>query len=133
MSTNINKAQLWTIFKKLGVDGLTMSHYDLAEATDIENPEIWKKFLLEQDVRNYIQTEVEILRTTEFNKMIKNVGDNQRSVGQAQLMSALDKIKQDSSHKEGPVFIYTYVPLSSEQAQAENVQEAESDPFWRRG
>ena len=133
MSTNINKEQLWTIFKKLGVDGLTMSHYDLAEATEIENPEIWKKFLLEQDVRNYIQTEVEILRTTEFHKMIKNVGDNQRSVGQAQLMSALDKMKQDSNRKEGPVFIYTYVPLSSEQAQAENVQEAESDPFWRRG
>ena len=133
MSTDMNKEQLWIIFKKLGVDGLTMSHYDLAEATEIENPEIWKKFLLEQDVRNYIQTEVEILRTTEFNKMIKNVGDNQRSVGQAQLMSALDKMKQDSNRKEGPVFIYTYVPLSSEQAQAENVQEAESDPFWRRG
>ena len=65
--------------------------------------------------------------------MIKNVGDNQRSVGQAQLMSALDKIQHESNHKEGPVFIYTYVPLSSEQAQAENVQEAESDPFWRRG
>jgi hypothetical protein len=133
MSTNVNKEQLWVIFKKLGVDGLTMSHYDLAEITEIENPEIWKKFLLEQDVRNYIQTEVEILRTTEFNKMIKNVGDNQRSVGQAQLMSALDKMKQDSNRKEGPVFIYTYVPLSPEQAQAENVQEAESDPFWRRG
>ena len=133
MSANINKEQLWTIFKKLGVDGLTMSHYDLAEATEVEDPDIWKKFLLEQDVRNYIQTEVEILRTTEFNKMIKNVGDNQRSVGQAQLMSALDKMKQDSNRKEGPVFIYTYVPLSTEQAQAENVQEAESDPFWRRG
>ena len=133
MLTKEMKEQLWELFKALGVDGLTMTHYDLADNTEITDPEIWKKFLLEQDVRNYIQTEVEILRTTEFNKMIKNVGDNQRSVGQAQLMSALDKIKQDSSHKEGPVFIYTYVPLSSEQAQAENVQEAESDPFWRRG
>lgn len=133
MLTKEMKEQLWTLFKNLGVDGLTMTHYDLADNTEITDPEIWKKFLLEQDVRNYIQTEVEILRTTEFNKMIKNVGDNQRSVGQAQLMSALDKIKHESNHKEGPVFIYTYVPLSSEQAQAENVQEAESDPFWRRG
>lgn len=133
MLTNELKTQLWTLFKRLGVDGLTMSHYDLAKNTEIEDPDTWKKFLLEQDVRNFIQTEVEILRTTEFNKMIKNVGDNQRSVGQAQLMSALDKIKQDSNHKEGPVFIYTYVPLSAEQAQAENIQEAESDPFWRRG
>ncbi len=133
MSTEVTKPQLWELFKRLGVNGLTMNHYDLAKNTEVDDPEIWKKFLLEQDVRNYIQTEVEILRTTEFNKMIKNVGDNQRSVGQAQLMSALDKMKQDSSHKEGPVFIYTYVPLSAEQAQAENVQEAESDPFWRRG
>jgi hypothetical protein len=133
MLTNEIKTQLWELFKSLGVHGLTMNHYDLAKSTNITDPDKWKQFLLEQDVRNYIQTEVEILRTTEFNKMIKNVGDNQRSVGQAQLMSALDKIKQDSNHKEGPVFIYTYVPLSSEQAQAENVQEAESDPFWRRG
>lgn len=133
MLTSEEKTQLWELFKSLGVNGLTMNHYDLAKNTEVTDPEKWKKFLLEQDVRNYIQTEVEILRTTEFNKMIKNVGDNQRSVGQAQLMSALDKIKQDSNHKEGPVFIYTYVPLSSEQAQAENVQEAESDPFWRRG
>jgi hypothetical protein len=133
MLTSEEKTQLWILFKNLGVNGLTMNHYDLAKNTEVTDPEKWKKFLLEQDVRNYIQTEVEILRTTEFNKMIKNVGDNQRSVGQAQLMSALDKMKQDSNHKEGPVFIYTYVPLSSEQAQAENVQEAESDPFWRRG
>ena len=132
MSAN-NKEQLWEIFKSLGVEGVTMSHYDLAENTEVKDPDEWKKFLLEQDVRNYIQTEVEILRTTEFNKMIKNVGDNQRSVGQAQLMSALDKMKQDANHKEGPVFIYTYVPLSSEQAQAENVEEADTDPFWRRG
>ena len=133
MLTDELKTQLWKLFKECGVNGLTMNHYDLAKYTEVNDPEVWKKFLLEQDVRNYISTEVEILRNTEFNKMIRNVGDNQRSVGQAQLMSALDKIKQDSNHKEGPVFIYTYVPLSPEQAQAENVQEAESDPFWRRG
>jgi hypothetical protein len=128
-----NKEILWEIFKALGVNGLTMTHYDLAKKTEITDADLWKHFLLEQDVKNYIQTEVEILRTTEFNKMIKNVGDNQRSVGQAQLMSALDKMKLDSNHKEGPIFIYTYVPLSSEQAQAENVEEVETDPFWRRG
>lgn len=133
MSANESKNILWEIFKGLGVDGLTMSHYDLAENTEISDADIWKKFLLEQDVKNYIETEIEILRTTEFNKMIKNVGDNQRSVGQAQLMSALDKVKLNSNHKEGPVFIYTYTPLSTEQAQAENVEELETDPFWRRG
>ena len=128
-----NKEILWQIFKALGVNGLTMTHYDLAKKTEITDADLWKYFLLEQDVKNYIQTEIEILRTAEFNKMIKNVGENQRSVGQAQLMSALDKMKSESNHKEGPVFIYTYVPLSSEQAQAENVETAESDPFWRRG
>lgn len=133
MLINEDKTKLWEIFKGLGVDGLTMTHYDLASSTEIDDVEMWKKFLLEQDVRNYIQTEIEILRNTEFNKMIKNVGDNQRSVGQAQLMSALDRIKQDANHKEGPVFIYTYVPLSTEQQQAENVEEIDNDPFWRRG
>ena len=68
-----NKAILWEIFKALGVNGLTMTHYDLAKKTEITDADLWKQFLLEQDVKNYIQTEVEILRTTEFNKMIKNV------------------------------------------------------------
>ena len=127
------KNRLWEAFKQQGVDALSMSHYDLAECTTITDANLWKNFLLEQDVRNYIQTEVELVRAAEANKMIVNVADNSRSVGQAQLLSTLDKLKQSSNTKEGPVFIYTYVPLSAEQEQAENVEQLDDDPFWRRG
>lgn len=133
MLTDDTKDQLWQLFKAQGVDALTMNHYDLAEATEVSDPNKWKDFLLEQDVRNYIQIEMEIVRATEMNKFITNVSDNSRSVGQAQLMTALEKVKQTSSTKDGPVFIYTYVPLSAEQEQAENVQKLNEDPFWRRG
>lgn len=133
MLAQTDKNKLWTLFKSLGAEGLSMSHYELAEHTTATNPDLWKEFLLEQDVRNYIQTEVELVRAAEINKMIANVSDNSRSVGQAQLMSALDRLKQSSNLKEGPVFIYTYVPLSAEQAQAENVEQLDKDPFWRRG
>lgn len=133
MLTQNEKKTLWKIFKEQGAEGLSMSHYDLAECTEATDPNKWKEFLLEQDVRNYIQTEMELVRAAEINKMITNVSDNNRSVGQAQLMSALDRLKQNSNTKEGPVFIYTYVPLSAEQEQAENVEKLDEDPFWRRG
>lgn len=132
MLNSIQKDELWKQFKDAGANGLAMNHYELARHTKIKDVELWKAFLLEQDVRNYIATEIEIVRVAEYNKMIQNVGDNNRSVGQAQLMSALDKLKKDNTTKDGPVFIYSYVPLSSEQTQAENANELEEDPFWLR-
>jgi hypothetical protein len=133
MLNNDIKNKLWEQFRDLGEEALAMNHYELAKNTDTEDPNAWREFLLEQDVRNYIQTEIELVRTSEFNKMIQNVGDNSRSVGQAQLMAALDKLKKDANTKEGPVFIYTYVPLSAEQEKAENAQTVDEDPFWMRG
>ena len=62
--------------------------------------------------------------------MVKGVSDS-RSVGQAQLMTTLQKLDEKSTSKEGPIFVYCYIPLSSEQAQAENIQILDHDPFLK--
>lgn len=126
------KEQMWDIFKELGVDGLTKSHYDLAEETEIDDPVLWRAFLLESDVSQYIQVEMQIVQNAELNKILAKVGTS-HSVGQAQLMTALDRLSKGTTTKEGPVFIYTYVPLSNEQNKAENVKEENTDIFLRRG
>ena len=61
-----------------------------------------------------------IIRTAGINEIIKQA-PNSRSVGQAQLINALVKIDEAATNKDGPVFIYSYVPLNDEQKFAPNV------------
>jgi hypothetical protein len=119
--------KLWEIFKGLGADALAMNHYDLAELTDIESM-IWKKFLMEPEVADWIKTEINLIQESELKKMIKDVNKS-RSIGQAQLMNTLAKLSENKTTKEGPTFIYTYVPLNPEQAQAPNVVKLDKDIF----
>ena len=66
---------LWKAFKDLGQDGITMNHYELALACakTCPDPQIWKEFLMEQTVSDYINSELNILRSTELSKLIKDV------------------------------------------------------------
>ncbi len=107
-------------FLKLGELALTMNHYQLAMETTIENPVIWKMFLLDPRIVDYINSEMNIIRNAGINEIIKQAPSS-RSVGQAQLINALVKIDEASINKDGPVFIYSYVPLSEEQKFAPNV------------
>lgn len=125
---------LWEAFKGLGQAGITMNHYELATtcATVCDDPQIWKQFLMEQSVSDYINSEFSILQSTELSKLIKDVSKS-RSVGQAQLVNALLKLKDDKKVKSGPAFIYTYVPLSYEQEECPNIKKLDTDPFLKRG
>lgn len=123
------KMELWAEFNELGEDALVFSHYDLAKVTG-RPAAIWKMFLQERDVADYITSEFAIIQEAELKKMTKDVSTS-RSVGQAQLMTTLSKLSEKEDKKEGPVFIYTYVPLNTEQKQAENVVELDFDPFLK--
>ena len=107
-------------FLTLGEIALTMNHYQLAMETTIEDPVIWKMFLLDPRIADYINSEMNIIRTAGINEIIKQA-PNSRSVGQAQLINALVKIDEAATNKDGPVFIYSYVPLNDEQKFAPNV------------
>jgi len=123
------KEQLWIIYQSFNDEAATMSHWDLAAATDID-ANTWKKFLNETDVIDWVNSELNIVQKTELSKMVRGVNSS-RSVGQAQLMSALAKMQGTQETREGPTFIYTYVPLNVEQKQAANVRILAEDPFLK--
>lgn len=109
-------------FLALGERALTMNHYQLALETNVENPTIWRAFLLDPKVADYINSEMNIIRAASINEIVQNA-PNSKSVGQAQLVNALLRINETAENKEGPVFIYTYVPLNEEQKFAPNVMD----------
>lgn len=123
-STNL----FWQHFKSLKREGLHASHYDLFEKTGYSTPDMWKEFLLLPEVVEYIRVEMEIIRKAAMNELFANAGDS-NSVGKAQLLNAISKYDEDNSVKDGPIFIYTYVPLNSEQEKASNVAIEKTDIF----
>lgn len=127
------KEQLNLMFKELGQDSLTMTHYELANTTAEPDPEVWKAFLKDPEMSEWIKEELDLLQSVELNKLMKNAASS-RSVGQAQLINTFSKLNVDKDAKEGPVFIYTYVPPSPEQKFAPNYKEddLQDNPFIKR-
>lgn len=119
---------MWEHFHNLKREALYASHYDLAEKTKYLTAAEWKEFLLLPEVTEHIRVEMEIIRKTAMNELFANAGDS-NSVGKAQLMNAIAKFDEDNSVKDGPVFIYTYVPLNSEQEKAPNTFKERTDIF----
>lgn len=121
---------MWAYFRHLGQTALIMSHYDLAGCTEWE-AEQWKEFLNEPDVVAWVNSENKLLQETEIKKMINNINES-NSVGKAQIINSLSKLLDNgNAMKEGPAFIYTYVPLSPQQAKADNVITLQEDVFSR--
>lgn len=124
----LQKEEMWQQFKALEAKAISMNHYDLARITTIKDVQLWKQFLTDPEVSAYIDQEAQILTQTELRKLASDVSDS-RSVGQAQLINAMSKLTDTKVTKEGPIFIYTYVPLTESQEKAPNVQIAENDLF----
>lgn len=120
----------WVEYKRLGETAFAMNHYDLAKTTDVHDAETWKIFLMEPKVADWIQEELSILQNSELNKLLANISKS-RSVGQAQLINALTKLKDGVLQKDGPVFVYMYVPLDAQQEHADNIVKLDADPFLR--
>lgn len=128
--TQTKKAQLWTLYKALGADALKANHYTLALTTSENNPAIWKEFLMEQDVSDYINQETALLQQAEFRSILLNTArDN--SAGRAQLINAMMSVNNKQSKKEGPIIIYSYIPLNEQQLKAPNIEINTTDPFKR--
>ena len=127
--TDLNTCRL--AFSELPPDqSLFMSHYELAAATEVCTPETWKRFLTHPTVAEWIAEEVEALRKVQMRKVIKNAADNERSVGAAQMMTALAKVSENTQSKEGNILIYSYVPLNDREQEAPNthvLQRGEKD------
>jgi hypothetical protein len=114
------------IFKAIGEEALYLSHYQLAQETNILDPQIWKSYLMDPRTVDYINSEMSIIRTAAINDMVHKAPDS-NSVGQSQLINALQKLDEKGARKDGPAFIYCYVPLNDEQKEAPNVRRIHTD------
>lgn len=119
-------------FLNLGKEGLTMNHYDLAEVTTIDDAAQWKHFLQNEYISKYINDEFTAIQDSELRKLIMNISDSS-SVGKAQIINSLQKVLNEHAgdKKSGPAFIYTYVPLTENEQQANNVEVLKHDPFLK--
>ena len=122
--------QCWEILQNNAPESISWNHYDLAEYTEIKNITVWKAFLLEATVQEWLEEERTILQQYELSKLTRDVA-NSRSVGQAQLINSMEKLNSANRNKttSGPIFVYTYIPLNAEQRAAPNVIELTEDIF----
>jgi len=103
-----------------------MNHYDLARATG-QSAEAWKRFIMHPKVSTWINQEMQLFTDYQLRQMLRNATDNEKSVGAAQMINSLSKNLSEGKPKEGPIIIYTHVPLTSQQCNATTVQHIELD------
>ncbi len=111
---------LQNLFNQIGQEALFMTHYELAEHSG-ESPIAWKHFLMDPRVGAFISEEMDMLKRSKVALMLKDV-DTNKNTGQAQLLNTLLNQTKGTDKKEGPAFIYTQIPLNSEEQYAENTR-----------
>lgn len=111
--------ELEDLFNGIGSEALFLTHYELAERTGT-SPIDWKNFLMDPRVNAFIAEEMEMLKRSKVAIMLNQV-DTNKNTGQSQLLNTLLNQTKAQEVKEGPVFIYTQVPLNTEEQHAENV------------
>lgn len=111
---------LQNLFNQIGQEALFMTHYELAEYSG-ESPITWKHFLMDPRVGAFISEEMDMLKRSKVALMLKDV-DTNKNTGQAQLLNTLLNQTKGTDKKEGPAFIYTQIPLNSEEQYAENTR-----------
>lgn len=123
----IELQQMQAAYNEIGADALFMTHHELAALTEF-NTMSWRAFLTDARVRSFLEAELALMQQTSVMKMMKDI-DQSRSTGQAQLLSTLIQQTAQSKKKEGPIFIYSYIPLNEEETHAPDVSTLQSDPF----
>ena len=117
--------ELQEMFNSIGHQALLMSHYELAERSG-HSPIQWKTFLLDPRVAAVIAEELDMLKRSKVAIMLSSV-DTNKNTGQAQLLNTLLNQTKTVDKKEGPVFIYTQIPLNAQERGAKNVVMANED------
>lgn len=129
--TETQKQKLKKIFIEQCPKAFRWHHYDLANNTSVHDPILWKEFLMLPDIKDWIESELNILNTAELNKALQDISKS-NSTGTAYIINALQKVtEREHKQKSGPIFIYSYIPLNNQQEQAENVIKLENDPFLK--
>lgn len=121
--------QMQEAFNELGADALHMTHYSLAEATEFSAQQ-WKEFLLDPRVSDAFQDELELITRIKIRSVLENT-DNMNNTAQAQLVNTLLSKSKKRETREGPTFVYCYIPLNSQEEAAHTGPVFTDDPFLR--
>lgn len=108
---------------------ISMSHFDLAQLTAIDDIEVWIQFLKDPRVEDKINEELTLYKGAQQRKLIQRATTHDKSVGTAQMINALSKAMETETAKTGTMMIYSYVPLNAKEAQAPNVRKERRDIF----
>lgn len=108
---------------------ITLSQYELAQMTDIDEPDIWLQFLREPRVSEKIREELQVYKESQQRKLIARATTHDKSIGTAQMINALGKSMEDNAGKSGDVIIYSYVPMNLREANAPNATAETTDIF----
>lgn len=109
-----------TTYNRLGFDALFMTHYQLSSVSSF-TPIQWKKFITDPRVSAFINEEMELLKKAKVATMLRE-SDHNKNVGQAQLLNTLLNQTKGLDKKDGPAFVYCWVPLNENEQHAENVE-----------
>lgn len=123
-------AQLQEAFNSHSQDALYWDHYQLAEHTPGTTAQQWKEFLTDPRVSDYISDEFKLLKQAKFRATLRDM-DNITNTAQAQLLNSILNHEEKNQGKEGPYFVYTYIPLNKEEEHADHTKELDEDPFIR--
>ena len=108
---------------------ITMSHFDLAQNTAIDDIEPWIAFLKDPRVADSINEELKIYKEAQQRKLISRATTHDKSVGTAQMINALGKSIEEGVAKTGTLMIYSYVPLNANESLAPNTRSEDEDIF----
>lgn len=108
-------------------DRLSMSVYDLAEFTDIKDYTRWIEFMKEPAVAEAIDEELNLYIDAQKRKLIQTTTIDDKSVGKAQLITALTKANEGGAGTGGNLFVYNYIPLNENERKRPNVVELDLD------
>lgn len=107
-------------FNRIGFDALFMTHYQLSTLSEY-TPIQWKEFITDPRVSAFINEELDLLKKSKVASMLRDV-ERSKNVGQAQLLNTLLNQTKGSEKKEGPAFVYCWVPLNENEQHATNVE-----------
>lgn len=110
-------------------DLLEYTHYDLAKCSNLGNPNLWKEFLLNPKIKEWYQTERQILLTSEVQKLIRTASKSGSTATVQTLNTLLGQLKtMEGASNNQKIIVYNFIPLTEEERRNPLIHEPNAIP-----
>lgn len=108
-------------------EAIYKDHYELSRLTDF-SAHSWKEFFTHPKVADWMNNEMILISQQKLRLLIKDIDSNTKSTGLPQLINTLsNQLENKGKNKDGPVFIYAYIPLNEQEKHAPNAKTVNKD------